>query len=67
LGHALGLWGHSRDRRDVMYEAAVAQPAHLSIRDLNTLVKVYEQPTRLGWSIAAPASPSPVPVLLNPS
>lgn len=67
LGHALGLWGHSRDRRDVMYEAAVAHPAHLSIRDLNTLVKVYEQPTRLGWAIAEPAPPSPSPTLLNPS
>ncbi|TAD80182.1 MAG: peptidase [Oscillatoriales cyanobacterium] len=65
LGHALGLWGHSRDRRDVMYAAAVAHPAHLSIRDLNTLVKVYEQPTRLGWAIAPADATSRAPALLD--
>lgn len=51
LGHALGIWGHSQNPRDVLYAAAVADPPPISDRDLNTLVKVYEQPTRLGWSL----------------
>ena len=49
LGHALGIWGHSQDPRDALYRAAVADPPAISPRDLNTLVKIYEQPTRLGW------------------
>jgi len=49
LGHALGIWGHSPDARDALYGAAVANPPAISPRDRNTLVKIYEQPTRLGW------------------
>lgn len=51
LGHALGIWGHSPNPRDVLYAAAVADPPAISPRDLNTLVKIYEQPTRLGWPV----------------
>lgn len=51
LGHALGIWGHSPNPQDALYAAAVANPPPISDRDLNTLVKVYEQPTRLGWSL----------------
>ncbi|MGA7932730.1 MAG: peptidase [Kovacikia sp.] len=49
LGHALGIWGHSPLETDVMYFSQVRNPPAISPRDLNTLKKVYEQPTRLGW------------------
>jgi len=49
LGHALGIWGHSSDPGDVMYRSQIATPPHLSTRDVNTLRRIYEQPTRLGW------------------
>jgi predicted Zn-dependent protease len=49
LGHALGLWGHSPVETDVLYFSQVRQPQDISTRDLNTLKRVYEQPTRLGW------------------
>ena len=48
MGHALGLWGHSIDAKDVMYFAQVKDPPPISPRDLRTLKRVYEQPTRLG-------------------
>ena len=48
MGHALGLWGHSIDVKDVMYFAQVKDPPPISPRDLRTLKRVYEQPTRLG-------------------
>ena len=51
LGHALGIWGHSDRPTDVMYYSQVRHPPHLSPRDLRTLRYVYEQPTRLGWSV----------------
>ncbi|XHX77288.1 MAG: hypothetical protein RBJ76_23040 [Stenomitos frigidus ULC029] len=51
LGHALGLWGHSQAQTDVMYFSQVREPPPLSSRDLNTLKRVYEQPTRLGWAL----------------
>ncbi|MEP1060681.1 MULTISPECIES: matrixin family metalloprotease [Cyanophyceae] len=51
LGHALGLWGHSQAQTDVMYFSQVREPPPLSPRDLNTLKRVYEQPTRLGWAL----------------
>ena len=39
FGHAIGLWGHSKDKADVMYYAADAvQPTP---RDANTLKLVY--------------------------
>ena len=52
LGHALGIWGHSRSPTDVMYFSQVRQPPPISARDLNTLKRVYEQPTRLGWALS---------------
>lgn len=49
LGHALGIWGHSSQESDVMYFSQVRTPPVISARDVNTLKRVYEQPTRLGW------------------
>jgi predicted Zn-dependent protease len=49
LGHALGIWGHSPLETDVMYFSQVRTPPKISTRDVNTLKRVYEQPTRLGW------------------
>jgi predicted Zn-dependent protease len=49
LGHALGIWGHSPLETDVMYFSQVRTPPTISARDINTLKRVYEQPTRLGW------------------
>jgi len=51
LGHALGLWGHSLDPQDVMYGEQTAQPQTVSQRDINTLRRVYQQPTQVGWSL----------------
>lgn len=51
LGHALGIWGHSPVETDTMYFSQVRDAPGISIRDINTLKKVYQQPTRLGWSI----------------
>lgn len=48
LGHALGIWGHSDNPNDVMYYAHTKDIPSLSIRDINTLKKIYQQPTRLG-------------------
>ncbi|EKQ69006.1 putative Zn-dependent protease [Leptolyngbyaceae cyanobacterium JSC-12] len=51
LGHALGIWGHSPQPTDALYASQVRNPAKISARDLNTLKRVYEQPTRLGWEM----------------
>jgi predicted Zn-dependent protease len=51
LGHALGIWGHSSTETDVMYFSQVRVPPAISRRDLNTLKRVYEQPTSIGWGI----------------
>ena len=51
LGHALGIWGHSSLETDVMYFSQVRNPPPISFRDINTLKRIYQQPTRLGWSI----------------
>ncbi|MDZ8052323.1 MAG: peptidase [Aulosira sp. ZfuVER01] len=50
LGHALGIWGHSPLQTDALYFSQVRQPPPISVRDVNTLKRVYEQPTSLGWS-----------------
>jgi len=50
LGHALGIWGHSPLESDTMYFSQVRHPAQISTRDINTLKRIYQQPTRLGWS-----------------
>lgn len=52
LGHALGIWGHSPFPTDALYASQVRQPPTISARDVNTLKRVYEQPTRLGWRIS---------------
>jgi predicted Zn-dependent protease len=57
FGHALGIWGHSPNPEDVMFAAQVAQPGSVSARDLNTLMRVYEQPTRLGWWVESQEMP----------
>ncbi len=49
LGHALGIWGHSPEPTDALYFAQVRNPPGISARDLNTLKRIYQQPTRLGW------------------
>lgn len=57
IGHALGIWGHSSLVSDALYFAQVRTPAPISARDMNTLKRVYQQPTRLGWPVLA--SPDP--------
>lgn len=49
LGHALGIWGHSPLQTDALYFSQVRNPPLISTRDVNTLKKIYEQPTKLGW------------------
>jgi predicted Zn-dependent protease len=51
LGHALGIWGHSQAQTDAMYFSQVRTSPAISPRDINTLKKVYQQPTRLGWEL----------------
>jgi predicted Zn-dependent protease len=51
IGHALGIWGHSSTKTDAMYFSQVRMPPSISSRDINTLKKVYQQPTRLGWML----------------
>jgi predicted Zn-dependent protease len=51
FGHALGIWGHSPLQTDALYFSQVRQPPPISPRDVNTLKRVYEQPTTLGWSL----------------
>ncbi|MEO1430842.1 MAG: peptidase [Cyanobacteria bacterium J06633_8] len=49
LGHALGIWGHSKDKGDSLYFSQVRNPPMVSTRDVNTLKKIYQQSTSLGW------------------
>jgi predicted Zn-dependent protease len=51
LGHALGIWGHSLMETDVLYFSQVRNPPPISVKDVNTLKRIYEQPTRLGWGL----------------
>lgn len=48
MGHALGIWGHSNNEQDIMYYSHTREIPQISPRDINTLKKVYQQPTRLG-------------------
>jgi predicted Zn-dependent protease len=50
LGHALGIWGHSPLQTDALYFSQVRNSPPISVRDVNTLKRVYQQPTTLGWS-----------------
>ncbi|NDJ16531.1 matrixin family metalloprotease [Myxacorys almedinensis] len=52
LGHALGIWGHSPVETDALYFSQVRDPLPISERDVNTLKRVYQQPTRLGWKVS---------------
>jgi len=52
LGHTLGIWGHSPLQTDAMYFSQVRNPPPISTRDINTLKRIYQQPTRLGWQFA---------------
>lgn len=54
FGHALGIWGHSPNPQDVLYVSATKETPPISIRDVNTLMKIYQQPTRLGWPLPKP-------------
>jgi predicted Zn-dependent protease len=56
LGHALGIWGHSLTAADVMYFSQVRNPPRISERDVNTLKRVYQQPTHLGWPVTRTGS-----------
>ncbi|KOP27276.1 peptidase [Hapalosiphon sp. MRB220] len=58
LGHALGIWGHSQLQSDALYFSQVRNPPPISARDVNTLKRVYEQPTNLGWALHAASSRS---------
>lgn len=49
FGHALGIWGHSPNLDDALYFSQVRNFPSISVRDINTLKKIYQQPTRLGW------------------
>ncbi|AIE75516.1 MULTISPECIES: matrixin family metalloprotease [unclassified Synechocystis] len=49
LGHALGIWGHSDRPEDALYPAQTADVPPISPRDIRTLYRLYQQPTRLGW------------------
>lgn len=51
LGHALGIWGHSPLETDALYYSQVRTPPPISSRDVRTLRRIYEQPTRLGWPV----------------
>lgn len=54
FGHALGIWGHSPLQTDALYFSQVRNPPPISVRDVNTLKRVYEQPTSLGWGLQKP-------------
>ncbi len=42
FGHAIGLWGHSPHHEDINHTLATVQ--HLSERDINTLIRLYNTP-----------------------
>ncbi len=56
LGHALGIWGHSPLPSDLLYAAQSQSAQSISLRDLNTLKIIYQQPTRLGWTVSYSSS-----------
>lgn len=51
IGHALGIWGHSPVETDALYFSQVRTSPPISERDINTLKRIYQQPTRIGWAI----------------
>lgn len=52
LGHALGIWGHSPNPTDALYFSQVQNSPPISNRDINTLKRIYQQPTHLGWTLS---------------
>ena len=52
LGHALGIWGHSDLESDALYFSQVRNTPQISPRDINTLKKIYQQPSKLGWQVS---------------
>ncbi|XTZ12993.1 MAG: peptidase, partial [cyanobacterium endosymbiont of Rhopalodia inflata] len=36
---------------DALYFSQVRSLSPISVRDVNTLKKIYQQPTRLGWKL----------------
>ena len=56
LGHSLGIWGHSDRTEDALYFSQVRNTPSISPRDINTLKKIYQQPTKLGWKIDSSAN-----------
>lgn len=65
LGHALGIWGHSPLETDALYFSQVRNPPNISIRDVNTLKRVYQQPTRLGWPLPGILTKATTDILLR--
>lgn len=57
LGHALGIWGHSPFATDALYFSQVRSSPAISEQDVNTLKQIYQQPTRLGWTLPTPPQP----------
>lgn len=53
LGHALGIWGHSPTETDALFFSTLSQTPQISVRDINTLKKIYQQPTRLGGKMGS--------------
>lgn len=51
IGHALGIWGHSPIETDALYFSQVRHSPPISDRDINTLKRIYQQPTRVGWQL----------------
>ncbi len=53
IGHALGLWGHSNNFEDIMFASlsTLNLSSTITDRDLNTLQRVYEQPTLIGTQV----------------
>ncbi|MEB3226199.1 MAG: matrixin family metalloprotease [Synechococcus sp.] len=49
LGHALGIWGHSPNIADALFASQVGTHGEITVADINTLRKIYQQPTRVGW------------------
>jgi predicted Zn-dependent protease len=66
LGHALGIWGHSLNETDALYAAQVRHPPLISERDVNTLKRIYQQPTQLGWTTSSSSTDADNEPVLEP-
>ena len=43
IGHALGIYGHSKNSNDIMYEQNSSYDVHLSQKDINTIRAIYRK------------------------